>query len=459
MPLAIGHAGQVQNGTQRSSLAAWAQWLTRHPFFLGAIGSLVAAIGTGVVMAELFPQFVGWPGSLSFARIAAHFAHDGVFASSGPSQTAERMPLYPLVLAALMRLAGSSWRWWSVGLNALALVTCSGLATRLCARLYRSAGTTWTCALLLAFHVGWSIEALALRETAFFALVLMGIASVLTKPRMGPASLALAGGLTGAAYLLRPTGFLVVAILPFWFWAARRSIARAFVRSAVLALLVAAVPVVAWQIYTVRELGHLELSNSEGGNTVLKGAIPEFWIVAPWTDLDLLDPWVTAEAERAGANSPDTRDAFWRTQALAEIRSAPTNWMAKASLKMAMLFSPINVPFGYGRVLPRGNSLRLLDFVWDRWAFVSVPSVILVLCGAATRLWQWRTLSRLEYSFAVPVAVLLTLVCLLHAATSGETRYRLPFDPLLAILAAPIVVQWLLPRGLSQRLSSSIDGR
>ena len=423
------------------------QWLTRHPFFLGAISSLIAAIATVTVMAKLFPHFVGWPGSTSFARIALHFSRDGVFATSGAAQMAERMPLYPLVLAAIMRLAGASWRWWSVGLNALALVTCSGLVTGLCARLYRSTAITWTCALLLAFHLGWCIEALAFRETAFFSLVIVGMAVALTRTRIGWASLALAGGLAGAAYLLRPTGFLVVVILPAWIWAARASLAHPVFRSAGLAMLVAAIPVGAWQVYTVRALGHLELSNSEGGNTVLKGAIPEFWTVAPWIDLDLLDPWVAAEAERAGANSPDTRDAFWRVQASVEIRNAPANWMAKAALKTAMLFSPVNVPFGYGRVVPSGNSLRLVDFVWDRWAFVSVPSVILVLGGAAARLWRWRLFSKLESSFAVPVVSLFALVCILHAATSGETRYRLPFDPLLAILAAPAVAQWLLSCG------------
>ena len=431
----------AQESTERSQ-ANVAAWIARHPFVLGAVSSGISIGATMAVMAARFPDFAGWPGSRGFVGIAANLAQDGIFASAGESSTTERMPLYPLLLAAVMRIVGADWRWWAVGLNALALVACGGLATQLCARFRAGAAATWACALVLAFHIAWSIEALAFRETVWFALALLGIATLLTTPQIGAVRLGLAGALAGAAYLLRPTGFLIVAVLPFWLWIVRRFLTHRWARATAIALSVAALPVIGWQVYTVHTVGHLQLSNGEGGNTALKGAIPEFWVVAPWVDLDLLDTRIVAEAARAGNDSPETRDRFWRKRAEAEVRAAPGDWLVKAGLKTAMMISPVSVPFGYGQLVPQGSSLRLVGFRWDPWAFASVPAVLLILGGMGWRWWRWPPTEKLERAFMLAVALLVAAIFVLHAATSGETRYRLPFDPLLAILAAPMIGRW-----------------
>ncbi len=388
-------------------------------------------------MARMFPHFGGWPGSEGYAQIAWNLSHRGLFSADGTAATTERMPLYPMILAALMRLAGGGWRPWAAVMNALALAASAGIATRLCNRLYSNPRATWACALLLALHVAWTAEALALRETVWFALAVIGLASVLTTQPIPPGRLIAAGALAGAAYLLRPTGFLLIGLFPIWLWAVRSDLPRPLVPPVALALALAGLAVGSWQSYSIRATGQLQISDSEGGITAFKGAIPEFWVAEPWVDLDLLNPLADERARLAGARSLPERDRYWRDEAVRTIRDDPAQWIAKGFLKVAELLSPVGTPFGYGRINSTGGSSRLEGFRWDPWTFASVPSAVLILGGAVRRMSRWRALPGPERSLAEMAAILLALLCLVHAATSGETRFRLPFDPLLAVLAAP----------------------
>ncbi|HEX3728188.1 MAG TPA: hypothetical protein VHV47_00155, partial [Opitutaceae bacterium] len=198
--------------------------LAERPFLLGFAAAAAAAAVAAAVMRGLFPHFAGWTGSGSFADIAGHLAGQGLYSSNGRDLTLERMPLYPEILSLAIRAAGAPWRVLAVALNAAAFATAAGLATRLAARLYRSAAATWACALLLAGHIAWTIEALSFRETAWFALALAALASALARERVGFGGLLAAGLAAGAGYLLRPTGFLLVGALPGWIWAARRGL-------------------------------------------------------------------------------------------------------------------------------------------------------------------------------------------------------------------------------------------
>jgi hypothetical protein len=417
--------------------------LAERPFLLGFAAAAAAAAVAAAVMRGLFPHFAGWTGSGSFADIAGHLAGQGLYSSNGRDLTLERMPLYPEILSLAIRAAGAPWRVLAVALNAAAFATAAGLATRLAARLYRSAAATWACALLLAGHIAWTIEALSFRETAWFALALAALASALARERVGFGGLLAAGLAAGAGYLLRPTGFLLVAALPCWIWAARRALPASWGLCAALALAVAAAGIAPWQLYALRHFGGPVLEDTEGGNTALKGAVSEYWALTPKVDYDLLDPWLVAKQLRTQAPGNNLqRDRAWRRDTLRAIAASPLNWAAKGVCKVALLFSPVSVPLGYGRLQPAGGTVTVADFQLDPWAFASVPAATLILAGAFVRARRWRAAGSAERSLLAGLGVLVLGLIAIHGATLSETRYRLPFDPLFAILAAPVVAGW-----------------
>ncbi|HVW22731.1 MAG TPA: hypothetical protein VHC86_16065 [Opitutaceae bacterium] len=417
--------------------------LADRPFLLGFGLAALAAAAAALVMRGLFPHFAGWTGSASFSRIAENLARSGLYSSDGRGPTLERMPLYPAILALAIRAGGAPWRALALALNAAAFAAAAGLATRLAARLHRSAAATWACALLLAGHVAWAAEALSFRESAWFALALAGLASALASERVGFGALLGAGLAAGAGYLLRPTGFLLVAALPAWIWAARRALPASWLLCAGLALAAAAACIAPWQLYAIRNFGGPVLEDLEGGNTALKGALPAYWALTPKVDYDLLDAWLVArEARTRPGESILQRDRAWRADTLRAIAASPLNWAAKGLCKVALLFSPVSVPLGYGELEPAGESVRVAHFQLDPWAFASVPAATLILAGALVRARRWRAAGAAERSLLAGLALLVAGLVLVHGATLSETRYRLPFDPLFAILAAPVVGGW-----------------
>ncbi|HKB91745.1 MAG TPA: hypothetical protein VKC60_14605 [Opitutaceae bacterium] len=408
-------------------------------------------------MSEVFQHFRDWPGSASFAQIARHLLSDGLFSSDGVEATTERMPLYPLILTVVMWMTGDSWRVYAIAANAMAVIVCGGLTARLCARIYQNTLITWIGVALVSLHVAFVIEGLAFRESIWFSLVLVGLASVLTLPRIGWVQLTVAGLLTGAGYLLRPTGFVLLIVLPFWLWMIRSSLSINFSRAVSFMLFISTLGIIPWQIYAFHASGHLVLSNSEGGNNALKGAIPEFWELTPWGDYDLLDPWLVTNAKIDGDKWPDDLDKYWQTQSIAAVRASPIHWLGKGIVKGAILFSPVSIPLGYGEVVPRDQTVKFIHFRLDPWIFVSLPSVFLILCGAIFRFRFWRKVEFAERSLMVGAALLIFVLLAIHAATVSETRYRLPFDPLLAVLAAPTVASWAV--SLFRRLKRSSPWR
>lgn len=421
--------------------------LARHPFLLGFA---CAAIGAGVtiwVMAMKFPSFAGWPGSAGFARIAGHLAREGLYSSDGRTPTLERMPLYPAILAAAMRLGGAHWRALAIAWNAAAFAAAAGLAAQLCARLNARPGAVWVCALLLGGHIALDVEAVAFRETAWFTLAVAGMASALTAPKLGSRRLVLAGACAGGTYLLRPTGFLLILALPIWLWFARRTLLRSWGRSAALGLAVALVPVAGWQVYALRDFGRPVLADTEGGNTALKGALPAYWTLTARADYDLLDPILVSRAvSRAGPQNPLQRDAYWRRQTLEAVRADPAGWVLKGLCKAALLFCPATTPLGSGRLVESHGSIRLADYHLDPWSLAAAPVTLLILAGAAFRCLRRHAVSPDGHAFSAGVGVLLVLLIAVHAATLSETRYRLPFDPLLAVLSAPAIADFVRRR-------------
>jgi len=418
-------------------------WLLRQPFLVGALVMLTAGLAVAATLLVLFPGFAGWLGSANYVDIARHLAADGAYSADGQTATLGRMPVMPWLLAALMWIFGDAWRWAALGVQLLALAACGGLSVRL---IHRVSGgdalQTGLVAALLAAHALFSVEMLAWRETVWFTLELLLVADLLTRPdwtwRRG---LAL-GLLAGAAYLTRPNGFVVGLLVPAailcWPGVPRRVRAGATVL-AVLAVLTA---VTYWQIWAVAVTGRPVVSTTGGGLNLLKGARPEFWEIGPWADMDLLDPLLRAEAAQAGFVSEGEVDRYQWSVGQAEILRDLPGAVTRGGYKIALLFSPVFVPLGEARLVQQAGAWKLADYRFDPLALVCVPVVLLLLAGAGGRLVGRRYRAAGDRALGGFTLALTLALAATHALTFGETRYRLPLDPLLAVCAAPVLAAW-----------------
>jgi hypothetical protein len=167
----------------------------------------------------------------------------------GAIQAVQYPPLLPVVVAAVQRTLGTSdyltvasgLRLLFCALSALYLVSVYLVARRFLQPPY---------ALIVGIITGLSFSAFLSPSDSLYAELPFGLVSMLfflsvpqqDRPGFAPAS----GVLAGAAYLLRTAG---IALLAAW---VAESVVRGRRRQAAVRLLVAALPVLAWQVHVAR---------------------------------------------------------------------------------------------------------------------------------------------------------------------------------------------------------------
>ena len=335
---------------------------------------------------------------------------------------------YPLALAQLYALAGPSI-WAAKLLQTAAGALVCALAAALAFALTRRPAARWLAGLMAAFCGPLIHSDSELLAEPWAALWLLAAVLVALRYRRGPrGGLAFALGALGALMLFtRPP--LVAAWLPLvavaasaWWPRPRRA---AWTDAALVAVgfALAAGPFVrAIQAAT----GQMRWLPVTGGINFYIGnsAHPcETINIRPGYAWENLTLW----PELHGARTEEEKDAFYRRQAMQDIRAHPGVFARNLVAKTRQFFSSREIPRNVDVYAFRGESRLLRALVWKYRGF-GFPFGALI-GFAAMGLWARRPRS---FGLALAIAGYAAAIVAVHVCD----RYRLPALPLFIVLAS-----------------------
>jgi 4-amino-4-deoxy-L-arabinose transferase-like glycosyltransferase len=344
----------------------------------------------------------------------AHLQPDG---TPVPGEHFGRAPVYPMFLAAVIRVTGAPPTADVPLLRAIRIVQAvlGGVLVWLVAWLAgRAAGPEaaraggWLAAVYPPLV--WT-PAYVWSETLFSVLALATVA-VLTLDRRRRVLYLAAGALAGLAVLTRPAMIFFLPLAALWLAWKREW------RGVVLLSLACALVIMPWTIRNAREYGRFVLVASEGGITFWTGnhpsAVGEGDLAA---NPQLKRENVALRARHAGLTPEELEPIYYR-EALGFIREQPLAWAALMARKT------------FYTIVPIGPSYRLHSALYFGASVVSYLAVLpFALMG----------LARLARAGRLPVPLLLLaassfLVCLVFFP---QERFRIPVvDPTLLVTAA-----------------------
>ena len=331
----------------------------------------------------------------------------------GADVLAYRTPGYPIFLAA----CGSSPR--VARLAQSLLDTSTVLAIYLLSRRWLAEGQSLFAAALVAFNPFLIyFSSLILSETLFTAMLTWGmllLAGTSSEGNRGVRSRPVLGGLLLAfAILVRPSGIGLPVLLGISAAILNRENPQAYsshrrlppATSMLLLTLLALAPW-AYRNYTI--LGHVVWTTTNGGITAYDG---------------FNDDATGASDQRAIARLPGVsqatelqRDEFFATEASHWVKTHPRRAIELGITKILRTWSPVPLSAEYGKSL----------YQWIGGCY-SVPLDLLVVLG----LW-YGAIPRTAKVYLLIPAIYITVI---HAMSVGSLRYRLPAEPMLAVLAA-----------------------
>ena len=334
-----------------------------------------------------------------------------------PGEHFGRAPVYPVFLAAVIRVTGAPPAADVPLLRAIRIVQAvlGGVLVWLVAWLAgRAAGPEaaraggWLAAVYPPLV--WT-PAYVWSETLFSVLALACVA-VLTLDRRRRGLYLAAGALAGLAVLTRPAMLFFLPLAALWLAWKREW------RGVVLLSLACALVIMPWTIRNAREYGRFVLVASEGGITFWTGNHP---LAVGEGDLaanpQLKRENVALRARHAGL-SPEQLEPIYYREARQFIREQPVAWARLMARK------------AFYAIVPVGPSYRLHSALYFGASVVSYLAVLpFALMG----------LARLARAGRLPVPLLLLaassfLVCLVFFP---QERFRIPVvDPTLLVTAA-----------------------
>lgn len=403
--------------------------------------TFLRALIIGAAYAFLLVLFCVWlkfpmHGSPSYSRIAAEVANSGQFSST------YRPPFYSLIMAAVMCLSPIYW-------NVLLLVLQAVLGGFVVAATYFIIGraanerSAWLAVLFIACNGPFFLEMTAQRETAVFCSLAMACLICLQQYWRNQRSrwLCIFGALAGLAHLTRPTGFLLLlplavslmAINPQAFSIRPRTNKYVAAAGSILIFLVVIAP---WQLRLWSTSGAATLSSSStSGLNLWKGNNPHLFMFYPILDIDQFDAMLT---EVYGDLEDPLVDDELLHSAFNYMITDPVSTIPRFLVKVSLFFSPYPLPAASGRVTIVGDSVKIEDFN-PRNLLVSISYMLFTLAayvGIGRLISRWRHLTYEQRMLFMVTAAYIGGPAILHGITFPETRFRLPFDPLIALVAA-----------------------
>jgi len=341
--------------------------------------------------------------------IARNLAAGDGYVVDGVSAAAERLPLYPLLLAASFRLFGDVIWPWQLAQCVCGAVTC-GLVLRAAGR-FAGRRSALAAAAFCAVHPTLVLyTARPMTETVYVLLVLLFVCALTASP---PGFRA-AGILWGMQWLLKSTALAQLT-----------AVAAVAVRRGVRAAAATVVPgicvLVPWMVWNVWTFGTPHLLSARGGITLYHGLYISQHVswTQPAGDLNQdaeLDLWNALEQRGVSREA----DVVIRDSAAGSIARA---WIAAhpgAALRL----------WGRNLVLTWYLTRSPLSML----AHGVLHAVLLLAAGVgAVRMWRQQ---RCTHDLVTIAVVLIGTYTALHAVVQPAVRYILPVVPVAALLAA-----------------------
>jgi hypothetical protein len=423
------------------SLAALVKALDHRQFVLAATGLLILAQAAVLSVEASQGTLWNFPGAGNYGSTAANLVQHGFYSMDGVRPSAYRPPVYPLYLAGLMLAFGPQYRMAAVLSQAVLGIGVGVLTLLLAWRLFGSRLAALLAAGGYVVHYTLLLENMRQRETVLFSLLMLLFFLGLRRARSA-AGYATLAGLAALAYLTRPTGLLLSPLLPAAVLLRRHS-RPAQARYLLLMAGVVLVVIAPWHLYVYRTFHTFSfLPTSTAGINLYHGNNPDFDTIYPYVDVDELTPAIQ-DFKRAhgvaGAGNELVVDQFLKQAALTYMAEHPLRSAQNALIKLAAFYSPVHTPFGTGTLSGTTGQVVLADFRFSAFGLARITHLLVVssfLLGLALLLARLRRYPREQKLAVVFILGYIVVVTLLQMITVGETRYRLPLDPLFLVLAS-----------------------
>ena len=285
---------------------------------------------------------------------------------------------------------------------------------------------------LVSFNGLWVEEVIEQRETFLYAAILIALVGFTVYMPMSSRWYLFSAGTTCAlAVLTRLTGVVLLPAVAFLLLSDWRTGASRFgLSSAVVCVLSASVPVLSWYSYQQVTFGKASMS-SDNGTNLIKGNNHALSATYPFVDVDRLSPVLVEPIKEAAiARGSDPNRELIRLS-LKFVMQSPLEALALIPRKLAAFFVPLHFPLGTGTiVLTESNEWRIENYearsITSADGIMALPGILAFFFGAM----RWHTLSK----SARLTILLVGFTAVLHVITFAQTRFRLPYDPILALL-------------------------
>lgn len=389
---------------------------------------------------ELSAQFHG---SASYRQIAENIVEKGLYSLDGVHATAYRPPLYPLFLALLMWPFRQAWIFAAILLQSLMDILVGILTVSISLNVFRSKLNASLTAFLYIIHLRFHLESVKQRETILFALLLMLFTYLLIAGRRTFFTYVALSLVSALAYLTRPTGVLLLPILLLAILLQRGTPMknREVLTCLAVVIMLFVVVILPFHTYLYRQFSRFSpfVPSSTTGLNLYQGNNPITQKIYPYVDVDVLYPWIQEMLAQEGIDDEFQASQFLRNRAIDYILKHPAAFLKRAVAKFCAMYSPITTPLGSGRLVERDGKVVLSDFRFSLLSKSVIFNAVLVtalLTGAIAFLTRLRRCHGFSRTQAFLILCPIVLVTLVHMITFAETRFRLPLDPLIIILAA-----------------------
>ena len=405
-------------------------------------GALTARLGVAVLIQQMVEQP---PGRLcliagdaqGYWELARHLARGEDFAIYDPPRYALRMPGFPLIMAGGMKLFGER----VLGMRVLLAI----VGTCACYLVYRLGRelvdhTTGLVACFLAAvspaFVGFSV--LLLSETLFATALLASLiafaklaeaddeAAGATRPQSAAGFAAVAGLLSGAATLVRPTWLLVAPAFGLLHMIPARNGKRRL-RHAALVFAGLALALTPWTIRNALVTGHFVPTTLWMGPSLYDGLSPQATGVS---NMEFIE--ADGLYRRPDVSEYDA-DRHYRQAAFAFARERPMQAIELGLKKLWRFCNPFPNAEQFGQWT-----------IWWAVGLFELPVLLLAVIG----FWQVRHSPRCWGLAAGP----LLYFALVHTVFVGSLRYRLPAEYALLVLSA-VGGRWLVTKFTASRVA------
>jgi 4-amino-4-deoxy-L-arabinose transferase-like glycosyltransferase len=377
--------------------------------------------------------------AIEYEVIAKNIIKNGTYSRNGVDPSGYFPPIYTLLVAAAIKLFGSSYEWPIVLFQLLITIGIGILIYKITSETFDSKLAGVIAVVIFSLHAELALAfSFDIRETGIFTFFLVLFVYFLTSKNI-KRKFILASICAGISSLIRPTGVLLILILMVWIFIYSRKnkdpIISIIKKSAFPSLLVFFLIVTPWLTFESLTLNSLVLTTSTTyGQNILKGNSPATERIYPLIDVDILQVTFDNLLDKKGITGEVEREDYLKKLGITYIKNNPKNFLQISIIKFLAFYSPISTPIGHGKVFLNENKHTVIkDFKIGLINIVYFPFMIILYLGV-----MMMIIHRIERKTKFLSVLLITLVIftLNHMVFFAETRFRYPLDPLIIILAA-----------------------